>query len=312
MLYLRDMKVIYKISSIISDRIYIGSTVEYNIRKKQHIQRLKYNYHHSIKLQNHVNKHGIEDLIFEIIEYVLDDISMLEREQFYLDNLQPYFNSKLKAIGGPVGHIQSQETIEKKRQKMIGNKNSLGFKHTDETKAKQSEFQKNRLRNPMSEETKKKITATKELSAKSIASKIKKMGPKMRMKGGNKKGIFKHTEETKAKISKAGIGKKMSPESIQKRIETIKRNNKPIRRGFKHSAETIAKSSQARIGQKRTVECKNKMSDAKGCIIINTETNEIFKSIKVAAQANGIPESTLSAKVRGRIKNDTVFMKLAS
>lgn len=307
------IKIVYKISSIINpDRVYIGSSCEYEVRKKGHLRALRGNYHHSKKLQRHYNKYGVEDLIFDIIEIISNDDSITDREQFYIDTLDPYFNGVKRAIPGPIGLIQSEEARRKKGLKSLGNKYCLGFKHSDETKAKHSEFHKNRIRKPMSEETKQKIAATKELSPKSIAAKIKKMGPKMRMKGGNKKGIFKHTEETKEKIRKWNIGRKMSPESLQKRQETIIKNNKPHRRGFKMSPEAIAKSSFARTGQKMSIESCEKMSAAKGCQIINTETKEIFKSIKLAAKLNGINESTLSAKVRGRIKNDTVFMKLAS
>lgn len=62
------MTCIYMIqSNIKSKRCYIGSAVNYNIRKRLHLSQLKNNKHHSIKLQNHYNKYGKDDLIFSTL-----------------------------------------------------------------------------------------------------------------------------------------------------------------------------------------------------------------------------------------------------
>ena len=53
---------IYKIQSKCKpDRIYIGSAINIEGRKRAHFSRLKHGYHHSIKLQRHYDKYGYEE-----------------------------------------------------------------------------------------------------------------------------------------------------------------------------------------------------------------------------------------------------------
>jgi len=60
---------IYKIQSKIKpERIYIGSANNIGKRRTNHLHKLRYGIHHAIKLQNHYNKYGVNDLIFETIE----------------------------------------------------------------------------------------------------------------------------------------------------------------------------------------------------------------------------------------------------
>ena len=103
--------VIYKISNTINDRIYIGSAVDFKRRIYVHKHRLLNN-KHNIILQNHVNKYGIDTLLFEIVEYVDCKENLLTREQFYLDTLNPYFNI-CKIAGNSLGVKHSQQTKEK-------------------------------------------------------------------------------------------------------------------------------------------------------------------------------------------------------
>lgn len=103
---------VYKIQSISSpERVYVGSTNDYDRRIKCHISKLKNNTHHSAILQNHVNKHGIEDLNFSIIELCLS-IGLLLREQYYIDKLNPHFNI-CKIAGSPEGHKHNNKSIQK-------------------------------------------------------------------------------------------------------------------------------------------------------------------------------------------------------
>ena len=54
---------IYRIESVsFRNRIYIGSSVDIATRWTMHLQRLRKNKHHSMKLQRHYNKYGEADL----------------------------------------------------------------------------------------------------------------------------------------------------------------------------------------------------------------------------------------------------------
>lgn len=114
---------IYMIQSISKpERIYIGSAMDIRVRWNNHKKDLGKNKHHSFKLQSHINKYGIEDLEFSIIEsgeYISKN-HLLSREQGwfepfrYKDTQIPYFNNILIA-GSRLGTIASEETRQKLR-----------------------------------------------------------------------------------------------------------------------------------------------------------------------------------------------------
>ena len=72
-------------------RLYVGSSVNILTRVKKHLRQLAEGKHHSAKLQNHVNKYGRQDLMFILIEECSIP-ELLQREQFYINLYQPYFN----------------------------------------------------------------------------------------------------------------------------------------------------------------------------------------------------------------------------
>lgn len=84
--------VIYKISNSVNNKVYIGSTINFNKRKNQHVFLLKRNQHHSRKLQNAWNKYGEESFSFDIVKTTEIKYSkeQLKIEQEYLDKLIPH------------------------------------------------------------------------------------------------------------------------------------------------------------------------------------------------------------------------------
>lgn len=58
---------IYLISNTRNRKVYIGRTNSFNRRKAHHLKKLKKNTHPNRKLQNFINKYGIDCLSFEII-----------------------------------------------------------------------------------------------------------------------------------------------------------------------------------------------------------------------------------------------------
>ena len=114
---------VYKIQSKeFSDRCYIGSAINIKDRWRRHLGDLKRNNHRSTKLQNHYNKYGELDLEFSVI-VSCDKEDLIKIEQFYLDAYKSWFN-----ICPTAG-------------------NSLGYKHTKESKIKMhnSHINKNML-----------------------------------------------------------------------------------------------------------------------------------------------------------------------
>ena len=83
---------IYLISSIMHpDRVYVGSAINTPTRKWRHFNELEKDIHCNSKMQRHVNKYGIDDLTFSIVEPCLPEL-LIQREQYYIDTLNPYFN----------------------------------------------------------------------------------------------------------------------------------------------------------------------------------------------------------------------------
>lgn len=70
----------------------------------------------------------------------------------------PSLESRIKMRNAKLGTKQSPETIKKRSAGLIGNKNGLGYRHTEEAKRKIVE---NRKSLAWSEESKRKISATK-------------------------------------------------------------------------------------------------------------------------------------------------------
>jgi len=106
---------IYKITSKVHpERIYIGSTLNFYDRVRRHRGQLKNQKHHNIKLQSHVNKYGIEDFMFEILERIefFSKEQVIGREQYYIDTLKPYLNINIIADSS-IGVKRSKETRRK-------------------------------------------------------------------------------------------------------------------------------------------------------------------------------------------------------
>jgi len=84
---------IYQIKNIINNKVYVGSTIDFERRKYEHFQALNNNNHGNPKLQNAFNQHiETENIfVFEILEQILPHL-LLEREQHYIDTLKAFEN----------------------------------------------------------------------------------------------------------------------------------------------------------------------------------------------------------------------------
>lgn len=108
---------IYKIVCAKNNKIYIGSALNLNKRKREHFSCLKNNTHFNHYLQNCFNKYGEEAFIFEVVLYCeQNELLIKEEEQIKVHN----------------SYKNGFNMLEKPT------KNMFGYKHTQEAKKQMS------------------------------------------------------------------------------------------------------------------------------------------------------------------------------
>jgi group I intron endonuclease len=157
--------IVYKITNIIDGMVYIGQTTKtLNQRWTEHVYDSvgKRRRKHNSYLHLAIEKHGKENFIAEILNYCCDKLSLDAVECFYIKNLDTVrpngYNISLGGTGVMHGRTMSAETkakisasskghvgakfnhTESARQRisesLMGNKRSVGRKHSAETKEK--------------------------------------------------------------------------------------------------------------------------------------------------------------------------------
>lgn len=115
-IYLRKRNVIYKITNIINNKIYIGSASYFDKRIGTHISRLRRNKHDNKYLQSAYNKYGEINFTFSILEETTKEL-LLVKEQNYLDFYKSYNReigyNLVKIAGSNTGYKMSEEAKEK-------------------------------------------------------------------------------------------------------------------------------------------------------------------------------------------------------
>lgn len=112
---------IYKIINLVNNKIYVGSAVNLFNRFKLHKSDLKNNKHCNDYFQNAYNKYGKNNFIFDIIEFVENKNSLIEKEQYWIDELNVCdrnigYNICLQA-GSTLGKKATNDTIYKLKYK---------------------------------------------------------------------------------------------------------------------------------------------------------------------------------------------------
>ncbi len=176
--------------------IYVGSSIELERRiPRGHIYELGQNQHGNRLLQTYFNNHGIENMVFFLLEKWDNEETLFDAEQKYIDyygtiRTKKSFNICEKAgtvRGAALGHKWTDEQKKVASMRMTENNPFSGKKHTDSTKKKLSEFRKSFK---ISEETR---------AAQSKAQ----LGRK-------------HPEEVRRKIAEGNTGKRRSDEAKKK------------------------------------------------------------------------------------------------
>jgi len=192
---------VYTITNTINNKIYVGSTsTSFREREVNHFSSLRRNCHSNIYLQNSVNKYGINNFKFEVLEECLPE---------YCVTTEQYWINMLDVTNPKLGY-----------NKLYLAYSSLGYKHTKTSLAKMSLTQKAFWSGKTHPLKGKKITEEKKIKMLSGLKEYLKLNPK------------KNSPETREKIRMANLGKKVSAETRLKQ-SLIKKgkprnNNKPI------------------------------------------------------------------------------------
>ena len=181
---------IYMLKNKLNGKIYIGSTkngIESRMRHHTNVRS------RCIKLKRALEKYGKDAFDVTIVEHCsLGDL--IKREQYWLDFYLPFDDrgyNICRFAGHTLGHRHTEETKQKIRLAVIGNKNMLGHKHSDATKLKISQ-------QGCTPETRLKM-------------RLKRLGKPL-------------SEETKRRMSESRMGMKFSPERSQKMWATRRKN----------------------------------------------------------------------------------------
>jgi len=234
---------VYEIVNTLNGHRYIGSSLNLNKRRNEHLRDLQKGKHHSQYLQRAWNKYGEKNFVFSVIEYCDKDL-LISKEQNHINAVHPSYNISLTA-GSPLGVKHSLETrkkvseagkgrvfseehkrrigqsnkgkIRSEEAKIVMAKNSTGRIFSEESRRKMSESSKNRVHKmgyKLSEETKTKIS-------KSLLGNKRTIGRDPWNKG--KRGLYQASEETRVKMSLTRTGKKHSEEAKRHMSESKKR-----------------------------------------------------------------------------------------
>lgn len=110
---------IYKISNLVNDKIYIGSSMDVDKRIKRHYNELRKDKHYNEYLQRAWNKYGEINFVYDILEILENKNDLIHKEQYYIDKYKSY-NILYGYNLCPKAYV------------------SLGYKHTEDVRNKMS------------------------------------------------------------------------------------------------------------------------------------------------------------------------------
>lgn len=102
---------VYMLHNGTTKQFYIGSANNLRTRKNHHFHKLREKTHANKNLQESFDKYGEKVFTFNIIE-LCESNKLIKREQFFIDTLNPYYNTAPTA-GSMEGFIHSEETKQK-------------------------------------------------------------------------------------------------------------------------------------------------------------------------------------------------------
>jgi group I intron endonuclease len=253
--------VIYIIKNKVNNKFYIGSSINFSVRKNQHLHHLKKRTHHNPYLQNFVNKYGINKIYFEIIERC-NDKNLIEREQFYIDKHK--YNKVLFNVRLVAENMKGTKRTDDQKRYMV------------ECRLKKSGYKKNYKR---PKDVIDKIKKTRLSNGSYVCTKKTKQAISKANKGK------KISEKTKRKISESLKDRVFTEEHKLKLSESAKGNVNWKKNNYKC--------------KKRNKKISEKLKIVKQKKVLNTKTGFIYNSINEAAIDIGMPASTLGKHLSG-------------
>jgi len=243
---------IYRIENLQADKRYFGQSVTLHKREKEHLSMFKRGFHDNSHFQNAWNKYGEDAFKFSIMIYC-EPFELTKYEQFFVNLYPPekLYNIRRECVDSNFGlrHSDearekmsvakkgiypSEETCAKNSEAHRGNTNLLGYKHTEEARAKMSGENNHNFGKQMSEETRHKLSEAFTGELNPMFGKYGELNPmfgthrsaetrakiSIAQKGelGNNFGRFM-PENTRLKLREANTGRHFSEETKQKMSE---------------------------------------------------------------------------------------------
>lgn len=247
---------IYKITNIQNNKCYVGQARDLNVRKNSHFALLKRNKHENSYLQNVYNKYGKEIFIFEIIQELEPNKERLNLMEIYWIC---YYNSFVDDGGGYNLTRGGDSSLHSEESKKKMSNSMKGKTQTEEHKKRSADARRGKK---LCEESRKNVIL-------GLAKRINKQ-PTLG---------FKHTEETRRKMSESHSGS-----ANYNFGKTISEEQKEILRkantGRVCSEETRHKLSESLKGRVFSEESKKKMRKPK--------SEEHRKNISNARKGNSV------------------------
>lgn len=95
------LKGVYMIENIITNKVYIGCSVNILARNLNHFHLLRHNKHYNNHLQSSYNKHGFDKFKVKILEFC-DEDKLSDREIYYIDKFNSFKDGFNQNKGGKV------------------------------------------------------------------------------------------------------------------------------------------------------------------------------------------------------------------
>ena len=229
---------VYYIQNLVTNRFYIGSSADVYSRIKSHLNMLQRGVHSNIHLQRSYNKHGQDKFAWGVCEEVFDIDQLLVVEQTWIDVMGDY--NICTEAGSTRGYKATEETRAKLKILNSGSNNPMyGTKRPEIGEI----FRKLHTGKVLSEEHKRKCSEA--LKGKrgpwDNPESVAKIIEAVRLASTGRK----HSDETRAKVSAAGMGRVVSEETREKiRVKST---------GRVHSDDTRAKMSASMSGTPKTL-----------------------------------------------------------